>query len=309
MNFAAIDFETANRDPLSACGVGIAVVRGGVLADTYSSLIRPVSLEFDKDFIAIHGITPDRVRQGPIFADIWPEIERRCSDGLVVAHNAAFDVGILLSCTADCGVPCLVGRYLCTVEVARALLPGLPNHKLKTLTNVFGIQIDHHDARSDAVACAELAIRLGRLAGPKGITRYFRNIADFGRSAEPGFGGAWRRISVDDSRIKHVDGRREVSLVEAAEPDGRFDGMRFAFTGELTFLTREQAQDTVERQGGRAIGSVSKKTNVVVVGDDVSDSFKRSGETTRKFAKALELRKSGESIRIISESEFLDMIE
>ena len=309
MNFAAIDFETANPDPVSACAVGIALVRGDVITDTYSSLIRPMSGGFDKAFIAVHGITPDKVRNAPTFADIWPEIEHRCGDGLVVAHNAAFDVRILTSSTAECGLPCLAGQYLCTVQLARMLLPGLPNHKLRTLTSLFGIHLDHHNAASDAVACADLAVRLARLAGPEGISQYCRSFAHFGCSTEPSFGGVCVRISLEDLAVKRLDEDEEMSLVEPAAPDGRFEGKRFVFTGELAFLSRSEAQEIVERQGGKASGSVSKKTDIVVVGNEVFDAYKRSGKTTGKLAKGVELHESGEPIRIISESEFLEMID
>lgn len=59
----------------------------------------------------------------------------------------------------------------------------------------------------------------------------------------------------------------------------------------------------------KATGSVSKKTNIVVVGDEVLDLYKRSGKTTGTLAKTVELQEAGTPIRIINESEFLEMIE
>lgn len=308
-DFVAIDFETANRSRDSACAVGLAVVRAGRITETYSSLIQPPTLEFDQDFIGIHGITPDAVRNAPPFTEVWLEIERRCGDGLVAAHNASFDVGIMSACAGHDDRACLPGRYVCTLELARAMLPGLPNHKLRTLANVFGLPLDHHDAASDAVACAELAIRLFRLAGPDQIETYCRSFADFGRSSEIVFSGACVSISLEDLGIKLLNDGEEMALVEPAEADGRFDGMRFVFTGEMAFLDRAEASQIVAQQGGKATGSVSKKTNIVVVGDKVLDLYKRSGKTTGKLAKALELQESGAPIRIVSESEFLEMIK
>jgi DNA polymerase-3 subunit epsilon len=308
-DFVAIDFETANRSRDSACAVGLAVVRAGRITESYSSLIQPPTLEFDQDFIGIHGITPDAVRNAPPFAEVWLEIERRCGDGLVAAHNASFDVGIMSACAGHDDRACLPGRYVCTVELARAMLPGLPNHKLRTLANVFGLPLDHHDAASDAVACAELAIRLFRLAGPDQIEAYCRSFADFGRSSEIEFSGACVSISLEEMGIKLLNDGEEMALIEPADADGRFDGMRFVFTGEMAFLDRAEASQIVAQQGGKATGSVSKKTNIVVVGDEVLDLYKRSGKTTGKLAKAVELQESGAPIRIVSESEFLEMIE
>ena len=169
-NVVAIDFETANY---SACAVGIATVRDGRVAEVYSSLIRPPILDFVPRFIQKHNITPEMVQDAPTFVDIWPEIQSRCDQGIIAAHNATFDVDVLRACTAHYGLPQLTGRYFCTLSLARKFLPDSPSHKLNTLADHFGIPLNHHDATSDAVACAELGIRFEQMAGPEGIGKYF----------------------------------------------------------------------------------------------------------------------------------------
>ena len=309
LNFVAIDFETATRSRNSACSIGVAVVNGGRIIDTFSSLLQPPGLAFDDDLMGIHGITADAVRNAPAFTDIWPEVERRCDCGIVVAHNAAFDVGVVCACEADSAHRWLPDRYLCTVRVAQEVLPGLPNHKLRTLANLFGLHLDHHDAASDACACAEIAVRLFRLAGEELVRELCRDIADFGHSSEwePHFNDTAIRLSLNRHDRAETAGERE-TLVEHAEADGRFEGQRFVFTGELAYLDRAEAEAIVEQQGGRSTGSVSKKPDIVVVGDEVLDTFKRSGTTTGKLAKAVALQDQGVPISIRGESEFLNMI-
>jgi DNA polymerase-3 subunit epsilon len=311
MDFAAIDFETANNDRLSACQVGIARVRRNKVVETYSSLIRPPTQDFYKAYVKLHGITAQRVRKAPTFREVWPEIQSRCGTGLVAAHNAVFDVGILISCAEDCGLGRLPGKYLCTVELARALLPGLPNHKLITLTSVLGIPIDHHDACSDAVACAELAIQLMKLATPELIADYCHDFANFGADSEMNaeFSEACVSISLHNAGAQFRDGNVEsVPLVDAAPPDGRFEGKQFVFTGEMTFLGRDESCHIVAAQGGMASNSVSKKTDYLVVGEEVLGAFKRKGETTGKLARAVAIQEAGGSIQIIGAPEFLNMI-
>jgi DNA polymerase-3 subunit epsilon len=305
VNFAAIDFETANRDRRSACAVGIAIVRGGKVVETYSSLIRPPNPDFLQSFVRMHHITPQQVRKAPTFRDIWPEIQSRCGTGVIAAHNAAFDVGVLTSCLEDCRLERLTGQCLCTLTLARALLPGLPNHKLTTLTDVFGIPIEHHDAASDALACAEVAIRLEGLAGPDGIGPYCREFGNLGPDEEIDTESCEEGVIL--SLPKSVT-QYHHALVHAAPPDGRFEGKQFAFTGEMTFLGREVACDIVAAQGGTARNSVSKKTDYLVVGEEVLGAFKRMGETTGKLARAVAIREAGGSIQIIGAPEFLNMI-
>ena len=76
--------------------------------------------------------------------------------------------------------------------------------------------------------------------------------------------------------------------------DSRFKGMIFVLTGALTMFTREEATEKIELLGGKASGSVSKKTSYVVVGENAGS----------KERKAREL-----GIPILSEEEFLAMIQ
>jgi DNA ligase (NAD+) len=76
--------------------------------------------------------------------------------------------------------------------------------------------------------------------------------------------------------------------------DTRFAGMTFVLTGALTKFTREEATEQIERFGGKASGSVSKKTSYVIVGENAGS----------KERKAREL-----GIPILSEETFLEMIQ
>lgn len=76
--------------------------------------------------------------------------------------------------------------------------------------------------------------------------------------------------------------------------DARFAGMTFVLTGALTKFTRDQATEKIELFGGKASGSVSKKTTYVVVGENAGS----------KERKAREL-----GIPILSEDDFLNMIQ
>ena len=313
MNFVAIDFETANNERRSACQVGLAVVSGGQIVDTYSSLIRPPQLDFEMTYhVSKHGITADRVRNAPTFGEVWPEVHSRCSTRLVAAHNAPFDVGVLIACAKDCGVGPLPSQYICTYELAKALLPGLPNRKLATLAEVFGIPLDHHDALSDAVACAKLAIRLMKQMEPEMIGGYchaFEKSQDeTGSGIDVCDGGI--AASLQDGKIhSQIRGDAGSPLIDAAPPDGRFVGLVFVFTGDLTFLSRDEASELVAAQGGKVSNSVSKKTDYLVVGDEVLKDFQFKGKTTAKLAKAVEIIKADGSIQVIGASEFLTRIK
>src|SRR5918912_1604474 len=101
--FVAIDFETADNGPDSACAVGLVrVVDWQVVAST-ARLVRPPRRWIR--FSYIHGITWEHVADQPVFAQVWPEL-RPLLDGAeyLVAHNAAFDRGVLRACCAAAGL-------------------------------------------------------------------------------------------------------------------------------------------------------------------------------------------------------------
>lgn len=156
--FVAFDVETPNaaNDRMSA--IGIAVIEEGELVSSFSSLIDP-EVHFDAFNIRLTGITPDMVRTAPNFAGLWPEIGPMLQSGVLLAHNASFDLRVLACCLDAYGIdmPRYL-RYACTVQMGRRCYPELPNHRLDTLCRYRGIALDHHRADSDSLACARLLL-------------------------------------------------------------------------------------------------------------------------------------------------------
>ena len=79
--------------------------------------------------------------------------------GILVAHNAVFDMSVLRSCLRSYGITWKPSaEYLCTVRIGRRILPNM-KHNLNVMCDHYGIAIDHHQADSDAHACAEILLR------------------------------------------------------------------------------------------------------------------------------------------------------
>ena len=97
LSFVALDFETANSFRGSPCAVGMVRVLDGEVVETRRLLMRPPSSVdgFDDFNIGLHGITPAMVKGEPRFRDRLPEIVAFVGDLPVVAHNAAFDLGVI----------------------------------------------------------------------------------------------------------------------------------------------------------------------------------------------------------------------
>jgi DNA polymerase III subunit epsilon len=156
MKLVAIDFETANRDPNSACALGIVQIENETIVHEEIFLIRPPSYRFE--FSHIHGILWADVAQSPTFQQVWTKIATRIETAdALVAHNASFDRRVLYACCDLYQIPHPKQKFICTVALARQRWNLHPT-KLPDVCRYLNITLNHHQALSDARACAEIVI-------------------------------------------------------------------------------------------------------------------------------------------------------
>ncbi len=156
ITFAAIDFETANYSADSACSVGLVIVRGSHIVHREHHLIRPPQRDFV--FTYLHGITWEDVEDAPTFANVWPKLRRTLEDvRFIAAHNASFDQNVLEACCQRARRKQPSQPFLCTVKLARSVWNIYPT-KLPDVCRHLRISLRHHEASSDAEACAKIVI-------------------------------------------------------------------------------------------------------------------------------------------------------
>ena len=154
----AFDVETPNSGNDRMSAIGITVVEDGQIVEELATLVNPETW-FARFNIGLTGITPEMAADAPSFDELWPEIEPLFSSGVLVAHNAPFDMSVLAKCLrAYCVDWKDTAAYICTCQMGRRCYPELPNHRLNTLCEYRNIALDHHQAGSDSRACASLLI-------------------------------------------------------------------------------------------------------------------------------------------------------
>jgi DNA polymerase-3 subunit epsilon len=155
-SFVAIDFETADNGPDSACAIGLVRVRDGQIIERATRLIRPPRQQFLHS--GIHGITWRQVQREPTFAELWPQL-LPLLDGaeFLAAHNAPFDKRVLKACCEAAGLPMPAQPFQCTVQLARRTWK-LPSNTLDAVSRHLRIELNHHEAGSDAEACARIVL-------------------------------------------------------------------------------------------------------------------------------------------------------
>ncbi|QZT38228.1 3'-5' exonuclease [Halosquirtibacter xylanolyticus] len=159
-SFVALDFETANRKRESACSLAIVTVEKGKILETFHTFIRPPDNDYDIQNIQVHGITPEITEYANDFRVCFPEIYKRIKGKTIVAHNESFDRGVLRKAIEyyhiDASELDLTQKWHCTYRLWKKV--GLEPTTLKHCCEHFGIQLNHHDAISDAEASAKLFV-------------------------------------------------------------------------------------------------------------------------------------------------------
>ncbi|MBY0487138.1 MAG: 3'-5' exonuclease [Flavobacteriaceae bacterium] len=158
MTFTAIDFETATGHPESVCAVGIVTVNDGIITDEFHTLIQPPNNEYWYRNIMVHGIKPIETLNEKTFDSVFPEIQKRLFGRKIVAHNEVFDRNVLMKTMKYYGLYYdeleIPMRWECTCKIYRA--KGYKPANLKNCADLNNIQLNHHEALSDARACAKL---------------------------------------------------------------------------------------------------------------------------------------------------------
>jgi DNA polymerase-3 subunit epsilon len=328
LDFTAIDFETANGFRGSPCAVGLSKVRGGVVVEEASWLMRPPENHdrFDHHNVRIHGIRPDDVAGLPRFGELFPEIGAFIGGDVLAAHNAAFDLGVIRSALEVSGLPGPAYDYVCTVVLSRKCY-SLVSNSLPYAAEEAGVPlVNHHDAAEDARACAGILIDIAGRNGASSIAELYLSLGlalphqqafdpsrdglskatltALGALGTPGATGTAPARPFQPGWP--VEGANPLPNADA-EPGHPLFGQTVVFTGELA-MPRPEAKVRSAEFGAQPESRVTARTTVLVVGDGFVASDLRSGRLTGKARRVLELHERGQGIEVLSEGEFLQMV-
>jgi DNA polymerase-3 subunit epsilon len=154
--FIALDFETADRYRDSACAVGVVRVEGNRITHREHHLIQPPRRTFE--FTGVHGISWAHVAREARFSEVWQRVAPLLEGAeFIAAHNASFDRSVLQACCAAFAMEPPQLRFECTVRLARTRWQLRPT-TLPDVCRHLGLTLRHHNALSDAEACAEIVL-------------------------------------------------------------------------------------------------------------------------------------------------------
>lgn len=283
MNFVAIDVETANADMASICQIGLAKYENGKLAGEWVTYVDPEDY-FDTINVSIHGIDESTVKGAPSFGDLDGTLNSQLEGKVVVCHTH-FDRVAMNQAFQKYGANAPNCTWLDSARVARRTWTecAWKGYGLYPVCKMLGHEFRHHDALEDAKAAAHILLAASNEIGLD-IDGWIKRVR---QPIDP-------KASGTGSYIK-----RE------GNPEGAFYGEVLVFTGTLA-IPRREAADLAAAIGCQVESGVTKKTTLLVVGDQ--DIKKLAGhEKSSKHRKAEGFIEKGFPIRILKESDFKEL--
>jgi DNA polymerase III subunit epsilon len=168
--FVVVDLETTGGSAVYDRVLEVAAIRveNGIVQDRFERLVEP-GVPIPPFVTRITGINSALVRGKPSFDSLLPDLRRLFDGAVVVAHNASFDCNFLSNAFGRAGLP-WQGDRLCTLRLARRLIPGLHSYRLDSLCAFLGFTfVQRHRAGPDAEATLSLLQHLLETAVARGI--------------------------------------------------------------------------------------------------------------------------------------------
>ena len=289
LTFNAIDVETANADRSSICQIGIVHVRDGEIVDAWESLINPQT-EFRRRNTDLHGITKEDVKDAPILPEIRQELRQRLRDSILISHGL-FDHQAFEQAMVKYGLEKLQVTWLDSVAFAKRTIPGKRSYKLAALAEKFGINLEHHNALSDARTVAAVVLHMCKHHGGD-IQTHLQQVV------KPEASRSTNRPKRTYPKKQKIPGN----------PDGEFYGEIVVFTG-LGQDTLDYFAEQAVKIGYTIHPNVTKKTTVLVLDDDYAfrvENYDR--RRTGNHKRAERYVASGQEIKILPLHDFISMI-
>ena len=285
LTFQAVDVETANADRASICQIGVVAVKDGNIEEEWETLVNPEDW-FDPFNVSIHGINAAKTKKSPTLPELRAQLDQLLSDAVVFSHTS-FDRVALERAFAKYQLPAFQSTWADSARLVRRAWPdryGQRGWGLLPVARDLNIEFDHHDALADARAAALIVLAV------------------------------CQQLEVDVGQCLEMEQRRPASRIRTQASIGRegnesgdLFGETVVFTGSLS-VSRPVAADLAALAGCRVAAGVSRKVTLLVVGLQDERRLRGYGKS-RKHRRAEELNAAGASIQILSEADFLALVQ
>lgn len=229
----------------------------------------------------ITGLSYLDVRRSPQFDAVADELDAFINEDVIIAHNAAFDMGTLYHAYEDTirWYPPFIRSHVCSLEMSRKTRTDLRLHNLSALAYHYNIDSGGHRALADARATALIFEKLRLDSHPDKLEVTGRN----------------NRNGVRTSKKRAYTS----PIVSTSSFSGELAGKNVLCTGELQTYEREELHQLVQQLGGTVKKVISGKVNCLILG--VNPGYK-------KLEFITQCHREGRDLLVISEREFYELV-
>lgn len=179
--YVVFDVETTGLSAVHDVIIELAAVKvkEGKIIERFSEFVNP-HRRLSHHITELTHITDDMLKDAPEISDVIPRFLTFIGDATLVAHNARFDMGFLQAAVKRLNLPAVGNPVLDTLELARFLFPTMKNHRLNTLANRLGVNLEqHHRAIYDAEATGMILWKMIEEAVKEKEIRYLDQLNDY----------------------------------------------------------------------------------------------------------------------------------
>lgn len=286
-DYIVIDFETTGFNCYNdeIIEIGAIKYRNFVEVDRFEQIIKPKTI-VSPYILELTGITQLEINESPDIESVIHNFLVFIGDLPLVAHNSSFDMRFLMYSLIKTKTDFTEFTSIDTLTLSRRYIDETKNHKLKTLKNFIGMNKNQsHRAIDDCLVTNEIY----KLC--------------YSRKDEPKY------ISKLTSRGKLNLNELIAESVVNIDKDHPLHEVKICFTGTLNNLTRKEVGQILVNLGAIPQNNVTTKTEYLVLGEKSYVNYIESDKKTGKLLKAIEYQKTGQNIKVISESDFIDILE
>lgn len=275
--FIALDFETAQPARHTPCAIGLVKVVNGVITQKIFTLIKPPDNEYSLHNVAVHGISALHSEDAPEFPEVYELIKKMINGQMVVCHNAGFDISVLRESMNFHGIN---GKDISFSFQDTLKLYG--NKPLNECCSLCGIDLHHHDALSDAEACARIFMK-------------YHNVDC--REFTPGQGKASSQF-YNHGKIESDHLKPELQAV--ADKENMFYNKKVVITGVYQkWPNRNDLAKIIKQMGADIDTGVSDSTQILIAGASAGP---------KKIEKMLSNIKTDATRRIMNEKDVIEVL-
>lgn len=302
-SFCVLDLETTGFNPKADAilEIGLIKVVENKIVDSYTSLIKPPKnfiddtgkeLYIDTFLENLTGITNDELETAPTLIEVSDTIKNFIASDIIVGHNVNFDINFLYDFFLENYSFEFSNDFWDMLKISKRVLPELKHHRLSDIANFFKYDFIGHRALNDCKATFDLMMYLKKFIEVNDLNIYYK-----------------RESMYKFEKLVNNTYPNIFSLLNNFEinSDGFFYEKNICFTGALRDFSRSEAIEICQSLGARNQNSVTKSTDILVVGSYENIRSIKNGKSLKQ-KRAEELILLGQDLCMLDEQTFIDKI-